>query len=63
MKRQRKNLTLPAIREFRKAINRNDIGSYLIGMCEKSGAGSVRVKFSMKSKPFVVTIEARRLSV
>ena len=63
MKRQRKNLTLPAIREFRKAICGNDLGGFLIDQCERSGASSTRVKFRMKSKPFVVTIEARRLSV
>jgi hypothetical protein len=63
MKRQRKNLTLPAIREFRKAISGNDLGGFLVNQCEKAGAGSVRVKYRLKSKPFVVTIEARRLSV
>lgn len=62
MKRQRKILTLPAIRKFREAIGGNDIGGFLIDMCEKAGAGSTKVKFRLKNKPYVVTIEARRLS-
>ncbi len=62
-KMHRMKLTLPAIRKFRESIGGNDIGGFLIDMCEKAGAGSTKVKFRIKHKPYVVTIEARRLSV
>ena len=61
MKRQRNNLSLPAIKKFREAIGGNDLGGFLINQCERCGAGSCRVKFKLKNKPFVVTIEARRV--
>lgn len=61
MKRQKRNLTLPTIRKFREAIVRNDLGGFLIEQCERFGAGSTKVKFHLKNKPYVVTIEARRV--
>ena len=63
MKIQRRNLTLPAIRKFREAVGGNDLGSFLIDQCERFNAGSTRVRFRMKDKPYVVTIEARRVRV
>ncbi len=63
MKIQRRNLSLPAIRKFREAIGGNDIGGFLIDQCERCGASSTKVRFRMKNKPFVVTIEARRVRV
>jgi len=63
MKRPRVNLTLPAIRKFREAVGGNDIGGFLIDQCEYFDAGSCKVKFHLKNKPYVVTIEARRVKV
>ena len=61
MKLQKRNLTLPAIRKFREAIGRNDLGGFLIEQCERLGAGSTQVKFHLKNKPYVITIEARKV--
>ncbi len=61
MKKQRKNLTLPAIREFRKAIANGNVGAYLIESGEKVNAGSVKVKYTLKNRPWVVTVEAKRI--
>ena len=64
MKRKRyyKRLSLPAIRAFRESIAKGKIGPFLIRQCEAFGAGSVMVRGRVKDKPFVVTVEARRLS-
>ncbi|GEM_PF-6830889 len=48
MKRQRRNLSLPAIRKFREAIAGNDLGGFLIDKCERCGAGSCKVKYKLK---------------
>lgn len=61
-KRYNKRLSLPAIRAFRESIANGKTGSFLIGQCEAFGAGSVVVRYRLKDKPFVVTVEARRLS-
>lgn len=61
MKKNRKKLTLPAIRAFREAIESGNIGGFLIESGENAGAGSVKVKYHFKNRPWVVTIEARRL--
>lgn len=63
MKRQRRNLSLPAIKKFREAIANGNIGPYLIESGEKVNAGSVKVKYTLKNRPWVVTIEARRVKV
>ena len=59
MKRQRRNLSLPAIKKFREAIANGNIGTYLIESGEKVNAGSVKVKYALKNRPWVVTVEAR----
>ena len=63
MKRQRRNLSLPAIRKFREAIANGNIETYLVESGEKVNAGSVKVKYTLKNRPWVVTIEARRVKV
>lgn len=61
MKRRKINLNLPAIRKFREAIANGNIGAYLIESGEKVNAGSVKVKYAFKNRPWVVTIEAKRI--
>lgn len=61
MKRQRKNLSLPAIKRFREAIANGNIGTYLIESGEEVNAGSVKVKYTLKNRPWVVTFEAKRI--
>lgn len=58
--KKRKCLTLPAIREFREAIVRNDLGGWLVESGEKTNAGSVKVKYTLKDKPWIVEVIARR---
>ena len=61
MKRQRRNLSLPAIRKFREDIVKGNIGTFLIESGENVNAGSVKVKYHLKNRPWVVTVEARRI--
>lgn len=61
MKRRKINLTLPSIRKFREAIVNGNIGTYLIESGEKVNAGSVKVKYTLKNRPWVVTVEAKRI--
>lgn len=63
MKRRKINLTLPSIRKFREAIVNGKIGTYLIESGEKVNAGSVKVKYALKNRPWVVTVEAKRIYV
>lgn len=60
MKRQRITLSLPAIKKYREAIANGKIGTYLIESGEKVNAGSVKVKYAFKNRPWVITIEAKR---
>lgn len=62
MKRKHHNsLSIPAIRKFREAIANGNIGTYLIESGEKVNAGSVKVKYTLKNRPWVVTVEAKRI--
>lgn len=63
MKRQRRKLTLPAIRRFRESVDRNEFYGFLVDQCERYGAGNVKVKYRLKNKPYVITVEARKLRV
>lgn len=54
-------LTAPAIRSLREAIEKDELGGWLIEMGEECNAGIMKVKYRLKKKPWVVTIEARRL--
>lgn len=58
--RRKLKLTVPAIRAFRRLVENGKIGDYLIKMAEETNAGSVRVRYVLKNKPWVVTIEAKR---
>lgn len=55
------SMSIPAIKKMREAIEKGDIGRWLIDQGEKTHAGSVRVKFTLKRRPWIVTIEARRI--
>ena len=61
MKRQRRNLSLPAIKKFREAIESGKLGSWLIESGEETNAGSVKVKYTLKNRPWVVTVEAKTI--
>lgn len=61
MKRQKIKLSLPAIKKFREAIANGNIGAYLIESGEEVNAGSVKVKYALKNRPWVVTVEAKRI--
>lgn len=54
-------MTLPSIRKFREAIVNGNIETYLIESGEKVNAGSVKVKYTLKNRPWVVTVEAKRI--
>ena len=60
MKRQKINLSLPAIKKFREAIANGNIGAYLIESGEKVNAGSVKVKYTLKNRRWTVSVEAKR---
>lgn len=53
-------LTVPAIRAFRRSVENEKIGDYLIKSGEETNADSVRVRFVLKKIPWAVTIEAKR---
>lgn len=55
------SISIPAIKEMREAIEKGDIGRWLIDLGENTHAGSVRVKYTLKKRPWIVTIEARRI--
>lgn len=60
-RRYQRTLSIPAIRKFREAIESGKLGSWLIDSGEKVNAGSVKVKYHLKNRPWVVTVEARRI--
>ena len=60
MKRRKINLSLPAIKKYREAIANGKFAAYLIESGEKVNAGSVKVKYTYKNCPWVLTIEAKR---
>lgn len=55
------SLSIPAIKEMREAIEKGDIGRYVIGLAEKTNSGSVRVKYTLKKRPWIFSIEAKRI--
>ena len=59
-RRYQRPLSIPAIREFREAIKRGGLGGWLVESGEKANAGSVKVKFTLKDKPWIVELIARR---
>ena len=60
MEKRRKSLTLPTIRKFREAIEGGKLGNWLIEAGEKYNAGGVKVKYTLKDKPWIVEVIARR---
>ena len=61
-RRHNYSLSIPAIKEMREAIEKGDIGRWLIDQGEKTHADSVRVKYTLKKLPWIVSIEAKRIN-
>lgn len=60
-KKYQRQLSIPAIRKFREAIESGKIGNWLIEAGEETNAGSVKVKYRLKNLPWAVSIEAKRI--
>ncbi len=60
MKRQKVKLTLPVIKKIRETIANGGLVSSLIETGKEVNAGSVKVKYTLKDCPWVVTVEVRR---
>ncbi len=60
-RRYQRQLSIPAIRKFREAIESGKLGGWMIESGEKANAGSVKVKYRLKNLPWVVSIEAKRI--
>ena len=60
MKRQKVKLSLPAIKKFREAIADGKLVRHLIETGKEANARSVKVEYTLKNRPWVVTVEARR---
>jgi hypothetical protein len=56
-------LTIPALRGLRQSMEKRELGTWLVVQGEAVKADSVRIRFWLKKKPWVVTIEARRNDV
>ena len=59
-RRYQRPLSIPAIRELRETIKRGGLGGWLIKIGEETNAGSVKVKYTLKDKPWIVEVIARR---
>lgn len=60
-KRNRIRLSLPALKRLREASERGDLAGGLIESAERFGAGRVCMRIVLKNKPWILTIEARRV--
>ena len=60
-KRDRIQLSLPALKRLRDAGERGDLAGGLIESAERFGAGRVCMRIVLKNKPWILTIEARRV--
>ena len=60
-KRDRIQLSLPALKRLREAGERGDLAGGLIESAEEFGAGSARMRIVLKNKPWVITIEVRKV--
>ena len=63
MKRHKKpvrrlTLSVPAIRKLREAIERGNIGGWAVEAGEDTNAGSVCIRYTLKHKPWIVTVKA-----
>ena len=54
------SISLPALRKYRELIEKGNLYGFLIDSGEVSGAGSVIVRYTLKRKPWIITIEAKR---
>lgn len=45
----------------KERIESGNLGGWLVESGEKASAGSVKVKYTLKSRPWVVSIEAKRI--
>lgn len=61
-RRHNYSLSIPGIKEMREAIEKGDIGRWLTDQGEKTHADSVRVKYTLKKLPWIVSIEAKRIN-
>lgn len=59
-RRYQRTLSIPAYREFREAIKRGGLAKWLIEAGEDSNAGGVKVKYTLKNKPWIVEFIVRR---
>ena len=57
---RRLQLTIPAIKKLRDMIERGEIGKGMIDSGERYNAGSVKVRYVLKKRPWIITIEAKR---
>ena len=57
---RRLQLTIPAIKKLRDMIERGAMDNEMIDTGERFNAGSVKVKYVLKKRPWIITIEARR---
>ena len=61
MTRRRVNLDIPTIRRYREAVEKGDVGNFVLEACKRSHAGSVKIKYLLKNEPYVVILEVRKL--
>ena len=62
MKRRfRKQLSLPALKRLREASERGDLAGGLIESAEQFGAGRACMRIVLKNKPWILTIEVRKV--
>lgn len=57
---RRIKLTVPAIRAYRQLLEEANFVEFLIKTGKETNADSVKVRYVLKKKPWVVTIEAKR---
>ena len=65
MKRHRKStrrlsLTIPVIRKIRVDYDDGNLANWLIRKGEETGAGSVLIRYTLKKKPWILTLKAER---
>jgi len=60
-RRYQRSLSIPAIRKFREAIESGKLAAWLIESGKETHAGSVKLKYTLKNRPWAVTVEARKI--
>ena len=61
MKRRYLQLNLPVIRKMRELMEKGETVPEMIRQAEKFHASSVKIKYRLKGKPWVASIEVRRI--